>query len=117
MGWIVHHAIVITTHTRELADRAYTAAAAIFPTVTPPVPSALNNYWTLLIPPDGSKEGWPASAAGDAQRVALYAWLATQADAYGSSRYTACTLMYEEVDPPTVTHLNGIRIAPDPTSW
>ena len=30
-----------------------------------PFESAINSYWTIIILPDGSKEGWPQSESGD----------------------------------------------------
>ena len=83
MGTIQHHAIIITTWERERAE-AFRARAveiaygisdfrgeALAGMISPVVLSAANGFATLLIAPDGSKEGWPCSEDGDRFRAAL----------------------------------------------
>jgi len=48
----------------------------------------------MKIGPDGGKEGGPASAEGDARRAALRAWLKSQAQEHGESRYAWVEVQY-----------------------
>lgn len=49
--------------------------------VTDPVASTVNAYWSILIGPDGSKDGWDADEWGDTKRSAFKAWLRSHGDA------------------------------------
>ncbi len=78
MGYIRHHAIVVTggDH-RGDAIRAHAKAVEIFPArqVTDVLPAAVNGYQTFLIGPDGSKEGWAESDEGNANRARFITWM------------------------------------------
>lgn len=75
MGYIRHHAIVVTATYDNWIDRAREAALNLGMQVSPIVDSALNNTRSLLIAPDGSKEGWAESDDGDIRREAYKDWL------------------------------------------
>lgn len=81
MGWIRHHGLVVTGEAD--GDRPYNIAHAhakaveLGLLVSPPVRSAINSYSTILIAPDGSKEGWETSIEFDEKREALKTWLRT----------------------------------------
>lgn len=74
MGLIHHHAIIATTWNREEAARlerwglenpdARLIVAG---------PTSVNSYFTIIMPPDGSKEGWDESDEGDRRREKLIA--------------------------------------------
>ena len=45
------------------------------PRVSSVVASPINSYWSFLVAPDGSKEGWGDSDKGDEQRKEFIAWM------------------------------------------
>ncbi|MBK8434452.1 MAG: hypothetical protein IPL28_25580 [Chloroflexi bacterium] len=53
-----------------------------------PSDPAMNGYRSLLICPDGSKEGWPDSDKGDERREEMREWLDSHKDADGSSAFS-----------------------------
>lgn len=87
MGWIRHHGIVVTCWNEDALNVALTKAIEVFghEQVSEAVLSPSNGYRSFLVAPDGSKEGWPESAAGDAARGKYIAWLGEQAYEDGSS--------------------------------
>ena len=89
MGYMRHHAIVVTSWTEPpdgLIASAHARAEAILPgLVSPIIPSRINGYSSFFIAPDGSKEGWDESVEGDTQRDELIAWLDAQRYADGST--------------------------------
>lgn len=84
MGYIRHHGFLVTggDWSAEAATIAecHTAAVNIFgPAVSPLSPKATNGYQSFAVFPDGSKEGWEESDAGDEQRQRFIAWLRERA--------------------------------------
>lgn len=77
MGYIAHHAIVVTAGSREVRI-ARKKALGLGLHCSGPVPSPVNGYVSFLIAPDGSKEGWGESAHGDDARAEWIAWTKTQ---------------------------------------
>jgi hypothetical protein len=83
MGYIRHHAIVVTGHHQWLHDdtlpnifEAHEAALASgCRLVTPVVGPGVNGTSSFLVAPDGSKEGWDDSDAGDTARDLFIEWL------------------------------------------
>lgn len=78
MGRIRHDAIVVTGPS-EQTNLARAHAARHFADsevhVTEVTPTAVNNTASFLVAPDGSKEGWAESDAGDRLRAAFVKWL------------------------------------------
>ena len=71
MGYMAHHAIVVTADTGQLAPLHALARRVFDETpafVTECTPVAVNGYSSFMVAPDGSKEGWDDSDAGDAAR-------------------------------------------------
>jgi hypothetical protein len=78
MGYMRHHAIIVTSYADKI-DAAHAKAVAIFDDmVTPVVKSHTNGYGSFMVVPDGSKERWEASKIGDACRDEFVEWLNTQ---------------------------------------
>jgi hypothetical protein len=75
MGHHRHHAIIVNGFQAEAVAAAHAEASRIFPSVTPIVASVCNGFSSFLVPPDGSKEGWEDSHAGDARRHDFKEWL------------------------------------------
>lgn len=100
MGFMRHHAILVTTYDFEKVGLAYGQAVKVFQSdsvsldstkitpadmVTPILQSPVNGYYTFAIFPDGSKEGWSESEAGNAMRATFLRYLDGQRYADGSS--------------------------------
>lgn len=104
MGYMRHHAIVVTSFGKEYAEEAHDKATGIFAALeglsTPPLkPSPImespaNNYYTFVIPPDGSKEGWPPSDKGNECRSRFASWLDQQRYGDGSSPHAWAVVRY-----------------------
>jgi hypothetical protein len=71
MGYIKHHAIVVTSWDFNTICEVATDANKLFRSVAPVsglLGPGVNGYYTLCIAPDGSKEDWDDSAKGDVAR-------------------------------------------------
>lgn len=78
MGYIRHHAIVVTGFD-ECLDRAHKGAVKILGSlVSEIIKSRMNGYRSFFVAPDGSKEGWNDSEVGDSQRDDFILWLKGQ---------------------------------------
>lgn len=75
MGYIRHHAIVVVGFDRERVEKAHVKAIELGMQVTNIVTSSINAYESFMVTPDGSKESWEESDAGDARRDEYIAWL------------------------------------------
>jgi hypothetical protein len=78
MGYIKHHAIVVVAWDHEAAIAACFKAKELEMCTSDVSVSQTNGYFSFMILPDGSKEGWERSKEGDAQRTAYIEWLRTQ---------------------------------------
>lgn len=97
MGTIIHHAIVVTSwgdYTKRAHEEAVRCCGV--ENVSAVTPKAVNDYSSFLVAPDGSKEGWPDSAAGDARRATFVAWLHRQRHSDGSTPYYWVLIEYGE---------------------
>lgn len=71
MGYMRHHAILVTTWDEKRMAEAHEMAQSIFggsAPVTEVVDGRVNGYKSFAILPDGSKEGWDESNKGDEAR-------------------------------------------------
>jgi len=64
--------------------------------VTPVVETQMNGYHSFLIAPDGSKEGWEESNAGDARREGWKAWARSQVYDDGSTALKWVEVQYAD---------------------
>lgn len=78
MGYMRHHAIVLTSWSTEHLNNAHNKATDLGMLVTPITKGAVNGYRSFLVAPDGSKEGWDESEDGDRRRTDLVEWLESQ---------------------------------------
>lgn len=74
MGYIRHDALVVTAFAIERLEPARAKAIALGLPCSEVVPSPINGYVSFLIAPDGSKEGWGDSNAGEKARAEWVAW-------------------------------------------
>lgn len=65
MGYMRHHAIVVTTYTDDHARLALGKALELGMSCSDVVASPVNGYLSFFVAPDGSKEGWARSKEGD----------------------------------------------------
>jgi hypothetical protein len=108
MGYIRHHAIIVTAYRRDDIEAARLKALECFEgnravgdyrsLVGPVMSSVVNSYHTLFIAPDGSKEGWPESDVGDNGRSRFIAWLDKQRWGDGSSPFRWAEIQYGDDD-------------------
>jgi hypothetical protein len=83
MGYMCHHAIVVTSWNEAHIHEVIEKAKEIFPRgVSNIVEGYVNEQYSFFIGPDGSKEGWPDSDEGDARRDEFVTWLSTQSLLY-----------------------------------
>ena len=97
MSHTKHDAIVITTWDPPLIKSAQRKAKKLGLPVTNICRSSINGYYTICVCPDGSKEGWDESEAGDKGRAELVAWMKTHAYEDGSNRLQWVHIEYYEV--------------------
>ncbi len=86
MGYMRHHAIIVTAYD-DYIKNAHAKAIEIFgaPRVSGFTDPVVNDYQTFIVGPDGSKEGWEPSMAGDEKRETFVNWLRKQIHSDGSS--------------------------------
>ena len=87
MGYMRHHAIVITGWQAKNVEEAALEAERLGCICSRVVASEINGYLSFAIFPDGSKEGWSESDDGDARRNALIEWMRERSEAKGGSHY------------------------------
>lgn len=85
MGYMRHHAIVVSSFNKESIEEAHDTAVGLGMSVTGVSGSAVNGYRSFLVAPDGSKEGWSESDRGDEQRATFVEWLKGRAYDDGST--------------------------------
>lgn len=102
MGYMSHHAILITGPTDGYSDPETHGAPAVHARVcqlcpglvSNIVPARINGYSSFAVLPDGSKEGWTHSDQGDAQRAAVIAYLRSLAYDDGSTAWSWVLVQY-----------------------
>lgn len=88
MGYTRHHAILVTTFYEPYIQEAHRSAVEIFGHLVSEINfSRINGFCSFAVFPDGSKEGWPDSDQGDANRERFKAWLNAHQYENGSSPY------------------------------
>lgn len=85
MGYMRHNAIIVTSWGDKAITEAAKHAKELGLQVLGPSDEAVNSYRSLLICPDGSKEGWPESEQGERRRAAFRGWLNAQRYEDGST--------------------------------
>ena len=91
MGYMRHHAIIVTSWDKRSITAAHQKACELFgdqnflgriSEITDITPQVINGYMSFLISPDGSKEWWETSNRGDNARDTFINWLSLQKDNY-----------------------------------
>lgn len=94
MGYIRHNAIIVTSWEDEAIVEAAAMARQIGLQVLGPSDEALNGYRSVLVCPDGSKEGWDESDRGDERREGFKNWLDDQRYEDGSTSLCWAEIAY-----------------------
>ena len=109
MGYMRHHAIIVTSWKEELIELAKATADECFPWVSSISPDGVNGYRSFFIPPDGSKEGWDKSDLGDAVRKTFLDWVDKQAHEDGSNPLECIEIAFGRDGPaPAVTRTSWL---------
>mgnify|MGYP005851057893 CR=1 FL=1 len=94
MGYLRRHAIAVTGTYGNDIDKAHAFAQGTGAQVTDIYTASINNERTFFVCPDGSKEGWHQSDAGDDQRYRIVEYLKSVAYEDGSSPLAWCEFFY-----------------------
>jgi hypothetical protein len=95
MGYIRHHAIVVTTFKKELTEQVHQKAVEIFGvSVSNIVPSQINGDYSFFVGPDGSKAGWKDDEDGDTRRNVFFEYIKRLAYDDGSNSVDYAELFY-----------------------
>lgn len=94
MGYMRHHAIVATTWSKDsMADLVAFLLEEKIEHLGPHA-ARVNDYHTILVPPDGSKEGWEASDDGDEERRMVIAKIKSFSYDDGSNPFAWALVRY-----------------------
>lgn len=106
MGYMRHHAIVVTSSLPDQIEAAHAFAVALGVAVSPLIKSPVNGCQSFLVAPDGSKEGWAESEAGDDRRDKFICWLDEQRYGDGSTSLAWVAVQYgdDEDDTRVIAH-------------
>lgn len=99
MGYMKHHAIIVTSWDEKYLKPAHDKAVDLFypiADVTEMTSPAMNGFTSFMVAPDGSKEGWDHSDRGDRARDEFVQWLRDQAYDDGSSAYGWVEVQFDD---------------------
>jgi len=102
MGYMRHHAIVVSSWSGEDTRKAHKHAMDIFPLVSEILTTNINGYHSFFIPTDGSKEGWDESDLGDDRRDSFIKWINSQRYEDGSSSLDWVEVQYGDDNKQTI---------------
>jgi hypothetical protein len=94
MGYMRHHAIIVTGSYGDYLLRAHLQARRLEMKVSDIVKSSINGFESFFVAPDGSKEGWPESDTGDIARDALIDFLQSMRYGDGGSPLSWALVQY-----------------------
>jgi hypothetical protein len=109
MGYIKHHAIIVSSWNREAIQRAHAEAVKIFgpKQISSIVSAVVNLQETFIIGPDGSSEYWSESEDGDQKRFDYICWMQNNSYEDGSSMIAWTEVVFkDEKGIPRVTQFN-----------
>jgi len=111
MGYMRHHAIIVSTFSDTAADKAHERAIELGCEPSPILTSRVNAIYTFLIPPDGSKESWPESDEGEERREAFLDWINLRRHEDGSTVYDWALIQYgdEDADNRILLHSDSMK--------
>src|SRR5688500_16035129 len=105
MGYMRHHAVPLTSWDDHTLTEAHSLPKDLLlqyevseSVLSPVTAGASNGYRSFAVFPDGSKEGWRASAEGDGFRGTFVEYLDAQRHSDGSSNLDWCVVQYGDDD-------------------
>lgn len=98
MGYMLHHTIVVTSHNDKLIQDAADQARKLGCAVLGPSAPLINGFASMMVCPDGSKEGWAESHRGDRQRAEFIAYLNSKRYDDGSTSLEWAEISYGSDD-------------------
>lgn len=115
MGYINHHAIVVTGDSYPYAEVAFRKAyekgkELLGDLVSDVVKSKTNGYQSFFVAPDGSKEGWDLSDEHDARGEKLMDFIDSVAYEDGSNSIKYVEVSFDEYFDAEVTRKNADRV-------
>lgn len=115
MGYMRHHAIVVTSFDKKRALKALSMAESFGLNCSEAIESTSNSYLSFFVAPDGSKEGRPESEHGDAKRELFIKWLNDYRYSDGSTPLDWAEVQYgdEEGDQKVIRADSDIRSSDD----
>lgn len=113
MGYIKHHAIIVTGWEQDRIGWIIHEASRLKMRVIGPSREVINGYISVLVCPDGSKEGWPDSDSGDNARAQFKAWLNAQRYEDGSSPLEWVEVAYGSDDGTATVEDHAWKEVPD----
>lgn len=120
MGYMCHHAIVVTSWKKEAVEAAHAKAVELFgqfgSIVSNICEATTNGYYSFLIAPDGSKEGWDTSNAGDEAREAMVKWIEHGPCCYedGTHSFDWCEVQFsDDYDNDYMVRSNSTEYVPE----
>ena len=103
MGYYVHHAIVVTIsdygEKHQKPSVVHQKAKGIFFDDVSPLVDSKMGFYSFLVGPDGSKEGWAQSDEGDEKRSEFISYLEELPHDDGSSPVNWVEIQYGGDDP------------------
>lgn len=97
MGTIIHNAIVVTSWSKNIIENAHVEIKNnVTLSISEIIESNFNDYYSFLIAPDGSKEGWADSDFGDEMRDRVIEILDSYQYEDGSNSLKYVEIKYDE---------------------
>jgi len=114
MGYINHHAIIVTGDSYPSAAVALNAAhkkakELLGDLVSDVIAAKVNGYQSFFVAPDGSKEGWSESDEHDTRREYLLDFIDSLANGDGSNSVKYVEVSFDECLAVAVTRKNKGR--------
>ena len=104
MGYIAHHAIIVTCWKKDDIDEAHKMARVLFGSmVTDIIKGVANDYYTFFVGPDGSKERWDTSEDYNQRRTEYIAALSKK------NLYVDCVVVRYGGDDPDFAKIEAIQ--------
>jgi len=103
MGFFNHQAIIVICSNGELAKEVHKKAVEMYPYTTELLVTKVNAYYSFMLGPDGSKEGWKDSNEGEKLREEFVEYLKHMNIVLNKWGLQWCAINFPEDDKPYIT--------------